>query len=76
MINDIKKFVKQEKGSITLFVLSAMLFFVTILTLTYMSQVDKVNNQKKQIEQVQAQYNVDKDMDRVYEETKERQQET
>lgn len=57
---------REERGSVTLFVLVSMMFFLIFLTFTYMNQADKINNQKRQIDEIQKQYNVDDEMDSVY----------
>lgn len=60
------KIIKQEKGSITLFVLVVMLFFVIILTLNYTRQSNKIDSQKKQIQEIERQYNVDDELEKTY----------
>lgn len=58
--------IRSEKGSITLFVLVTMLFFMYILISVYMNQNNKINAQKKQIQQIQQQYNKDENMEEIY----------
>ena len=55
----------QERGSITLFVLIVMLFFITVLILTYADRTNKINNQKQQIGEIERQYNAG-DFDKEY----------
>lgn len=57
---------KNEKGSITLFVLVAMLFFTIILILSYSGQMNKISSQRKQVEKIQEEYSADGDMENVY----------
>jgi len=57
---------RSEKGSITLFVLVTMLFFVYIMISVYMNQNNKMNAQKKQIQQIQQEYNKDENMEEIY----------
>lgn len=57
---------KNEKGSITLFVLVAMLFFTIILILSFGGQMNKIDSQKKQVEKIQEEYNTEEDMERIY----------
>ena len=58
--------IRSEKGSITLFVLVTMLFFMYILISVYMNQNNKINAQKKQIQQIQQEYNKDENMEEIY----------
>ena len=60
------KKIRSEKGSITVFVVVTMLFFLYILNSIYMSQSNKVNTQKKQIKLIQQEYNKDENMDEIY----------
>ena len=63
-----KKFnVKDEKGSITLFVVIAILFFLIILFGRVYSTSNLNTAQLKEVEQIQKQYTVtDDDLDRAY----------
>lgn len=47
----------KEKGSITLFVLVAMLLIISVLAIIYIQISEKNNNQLKQIERIQEEYN-------------------
>ncbi len=47
----------KEKGSITLFVLIAMLLIISVLSIIYIQISEKNNNQLKQIERIQEEYN-------------------
>ncbi len=57
---------KSQRGSITLFVLVTLLFFVIILTLGYTAQMNKISSQKRQIEEIQKQYSTDGEMEEAY----------
>ena len=60
-----RKKISNEKGSVTLFVTLTMLLIITILILMYAGQMNKINNQKKQLTQIEANYKVDDgEMDR------------
>ena len=48
--NKNKENLKSEKGAITLFVIIAMMFFLVILLVMYMGNMQKLRNQKDQIE--------------------------
>ena len=48
--------IKNEKGSITVFVLVTMLFLVTVLFLSYMGMSNKVINTEKQVNKIQEEY--------------------
>lgn len=61
-----KKGKRNEKGSITLFTLVAMLFFIIILILSYTSQINKISSQKKQVEKIKEEYNTDDEIEEVY----------
>ncbi len=54
---------KQERGAITLFVLLACLFFVFILTGTYLSNLNRLQVQEQEVKQIQENYA--KDIERV-----------
>ena len=49
--------VKEQKGSITLFVLTSIMFFVVVLIGLYVSSNYKIQNQQKEIEKIQKNYN-------------------
>lgn len=62
--------IKEEKGSITLFVLVACLFFIIILLLVNIGLMNKKTNQEKELEQIAKAYTVNEtDMESAYEET-------
>ena len=48
---------KNEKGSITVYVVVSMLFILIVLTIIYMSMVNKSINQEKKIARIQEEYN-------------------
>ena len=47
---------KNEKGSVTLFVLIAMLFFLTIGLIVFISNMNSSSNQKKDVSKIQKDY--------------------
>jgi len=49
---------KEEKGSITLFVLVACMFFITILLLVNIGLINKRTNQEKELAKISKTYNV------------------
>lgn len=57
-----------EKGSVTLFVLISMMFFLIVLVLVYSQQTDKITVQKRQIAEIQKNYET-KDIEPIYQET-------
>ena len=64
MIN--KNIYKNEKGSITLFTLIALIFMCIILIGIYLSFSYKNNSQLKQIEQIKEEYNLHESIDEIY----------
>ena len=48
---------KSQRGSITLYVLVSVLFFVFILALIYVNFINKLASEQNQIEQIQSDYN-------------------
>lgn len=66
-MRDIKKKIKSQKGSITLFVLISIMFFIIILTGIYISSSNKVQQREKEIEKIQEEYK-QKDVNDIYEE--------
>ncbi len=63
--------IKSEKGSITLFVLVSMMFFLLLLVFAYMNQSDKMSAQKKQIVEIQKQYEPG-NIEKIYREVEEK----
>ena len=61
---------KNERGSITLFVLVTMMLISAILLLSYANHANKISSQKKQIEEIQRQYHTEEDIEEVYEQVK------
>ena len=64
MIN--KNLYKNEKGSITLFVLVSMIFFCLILLGFYLSSINSNNTQLKEIENIKEQYTSQEDINDIY----------
>ena len=63
----IKKFKKSEKGSITVMVLTSMLFMLVVITASYLAISNESNEQNKKISQISKQYQVtDEDMEQKY----------
>ena len=60
----------KNNGSITLFVLVSMLFFVTILTTTYVNLGNRQQSQRKETEIIKKQYaKTDEEIEKLYSET-------
>ena len=65
----INKFKKSEKGAITLFVLTTLLFVLLVLGVAYINISNKGTNQDKKIKQIAKQYQVtNEDMEQKYQE--------
>lgn len=61
--------IREEKGSVTLFVLVTCMFVLVVLLLTNMEMVNKNSNQKRAFEQIQKNYEVtEEDLERSYHE--------
>ena len=61
---------KQEKGSVTLFVLVAMLLFCVILLLAYMNISNRNTEQMNNLRKIQSEYSQSqKSIDEIYENT-------
>ena len=66
-MNIIKKFRKSEKGSITVMVLSTMLFLIGTITVSYFAMSNKSIDQDKKVSQIAKQYKAsDEDMENEY----------
>ena len=67
---EIENKVNSEKGSVTLYVLIAMMFMCFVLIGIYMSVMNKNSNQMKQIEKIKAEYEQEMDnIDDIYDKT-------
>ena len=63
---------REEKGSVTLFVLIACIFMITILLIINVGIMNKNRNQEKSLEEIAKQYNQNEiDLNSTYEETAE-----
>ena len=62
----LKKIKKSEKGSITVLVLSTMLFVTGVILVTYFSMMSKNTSQKKQLEKIEKEYNQESSMNSIY----------
>lgn len=52
----INKLKKNENGSVTVFVLAAMLLFIMVSSIMYMEVSNKINAQSKRVEKIQEEY--------------------
>lgn len=69
-MNLLKIFKKSEKGSITLMVLTAMIFVLVVITASYFAISNKSGNQNKKILKIAQQYRAStEDMDQEYRNT-------
>lgn len=59
---------KEERGSITLFVLMSMIFFVVVLVGLYVNSSYKVQKQQRELEKIQKVYETE-DINMVYNKT-------
>ena len=67
---ELKNKVKNEKGSITIFVLASMIFFLVILVSIYVNNVNKGTNMGKYINKTESNYEVTNDnLEQAYQET-------
>lgn len=59
---------KNQKGSITIYVLTTMLFMLVIIISVYVNKSNNVNAQIARIQQIQEEYNsnLDSDLDKLY----------
>ncbi len=69
MITKLK--LKEENGSITLFVLMSIMFFVIVLMGLYINSSYKIQKQQKDLEQIQKSYN-QQNIDDLYNKTYEK----
>ena len=61
---------KEQKGSITLFVLLSILFFIVVLVGLYINSSNKIQKQQREIEKIKNQYetqNVNDLYNKIYE---------
>ncbi len=58
--------VESEKGSVTLYILVAMLFFLIILILTYTNQANKISDQRRQVEKIYEEYKTEEKIEQEY----------
>ncbi len=65
----IKSKIKEQKGSITIFVLISMIFFTIVVMALYVNSTYKVQAQQKEIEKIQKTYQKE-DINQIYEEHK------
>ena len=65
----IKSKIKEQKGSITIFVVISMIFFTIVVMALYVNSTYKVQAQQKEIEKIQKTYQKE-DINQIYEEHK------
>lgn len=63
-----KSKIKEQRGSITLFVLVSIMFFIIVLVGLYVNSNYKIQKQQKEIEKIQKNYNTE-NIDELYEKT-------
>ena len=63
-----QKKIKQEKGSITLYVLISMMFFLVVIFGIYVNSSNKIQKQEEEINKVQKEYEKETVND-IYEKT-------
>ena len=63
----IKSKIKEQKGSITIFVVISMIFFTIVVMALYVNSSYKVQAQQKEIEKIQKTYEKE-DINQIYEE--------
>ena len=63
-----KSKIKEQKGSITLFVLLSIMFFVIVLVGLYTNSSYKIQKQQKEVEKIEKSYNTE-DINQLYEKT-------
>ncbi len=64
-----KKRIREQKGSITLFVLTSMIFFTIVVVALYVNTNYKAQAQQREIEKIQQTYEKD-DINEIYQEYK------
>ena len=65
-----KRKIKNEKGSITIFVLSTMLVVLGVMFVAYFSMMNKLSSQEEELRKIYEEYNVsDDEMKQTYNET-------
>ena len=65
--------IKEQNGSITLFVLISIIFFVVVLVGIYINSSNKIQKQQKEIQKIQNSYeteNIDNLYNKTYEKNK------
>lgn len=65
----IKSKIKEQEGSITIFVVISMIFFTIVVMALYVNSTYKVQAQQKEIEKIQKTYQKE-DINQIYEEHK------
>ena len=65
----LKKRIREQKGAITLFVLTSMIFFTIVVAALYVNTNYKAQAQQREIEKIQQTYEKD-DINEIYQEYK------
>lgn len=66
----LRKMIKEERGSITVFILSTMLVIVAVIFTIYFSKMNKISSQEEALDKMQEEYNQNTDdMKQIYEES-------
>lgn len=66
--NIVKEKLKSEKGSITIFVLTVMLFILIVIFSVYINKANQANSELEKIGSLQEEYNADQTIDEMYDE--------
>ena len=67
---NLSKKLKEERGSITVFILSTMLVIVAVIFTIYFSKMNKISSQEEALDKMQEEYNQNTDdMKQIYEES-------
>ena len=66
--NYVSKKIREEKGSITVFILSTMLVIVAVIFTIYFTKMNKISSQEEALDIMEQRYNQNTDdMKQVYE---------
>ena len=64
----LRKMIKEERGSITVFILSTMLVIVAVIFTIYFTKMNKISSQEEALDIMEQRYNQNTDdMKQVYE---------
>ena len=66
----LRKMIKEERGSITVFILSTMLVIVAVIFTIYFTKMNKISSQEEALDIMEQRYNQNTDdMKQIYEES-------